>query len=485
MTMAITDNIKNAVKALFGILPQPNVSTGLQLPVTKIMEQYNLYATQNDRQTKIKECREMAEKDVRVKLVLNKESADAMVNLFTVNITSANNEQTQKKAQVIIDKTIANCQIYTKAKGWIKATLRDGDFFGEIVVDDNTKEITRLKKLEPLITWSNINSEGNYPEGEPAYYQTDPYIVSEKIKTFEEWQILHLKWQEEDGKPYGEPMFASARQARKYLESGEKNIVARRSTVSGDETHFQIGNPERPNQQEILDFQKNNEDTITNPLRPVRQWFSTGNVNIKKLSSDSTLGDLTDIEYFENQLYQIAGVPKALAGKDKDINRDVLQEQEEDYYRVIQSINDLWETGLRMLFDFALLLQNIDPASVEYTVNWGAKDREDIDAKIVRAKELQSLGMPFEIVFKTCDLDGFTYEETIEKIKTQIADGIIPYGIGTKLDPNMVALLMGMSQDQVKKNESVVEELQKLRVLAEEQFEPDGKIPLALGRKNV
>jgi hypothetical protein len=483
--MAIADNIKNAVKALFGIKSTTtDNSIGLQRPVTKPMEEYDRFATQNDRQTKIRECREMAEKDVRVKLVLNKESADAMVNLFTVNITSANNESAKQQAQDIIDKTITNCQIYTKSKGWIKATLRDGDFMGEIVVDDATKEIARLKKLEPLITWSNMNPEGNYPEGESAYYQTDPWRITEKIKTFEEWQILHLKWQEEDGKPYGDPMFSSARVAWKWLNSGEKNIVARRSVVSGDETQFQIGNPDRPNQQEILDFQKTNEDTIANPLKPVRQWFTTGNVNIKKLSSDSTLGDIVDIEYFENQLYQIAGVPKALAGKDKDINRDVLQEQEEDYYRVIQSINDLWETGLRKLFDFALLLQDIDPDSVKYTFNWGAKDREDIDSKIARAEKLQSLGMPFEIVFKMCDLDGYTYEEVVEKIKIQIADGIIPYGIGTKLDPNMVALLMGIS-GQGKKNEGLTEEIQKIRELAEMQIEPEGRIPLVLGRKNV
>ena len=476
--MAIADNIKNAVKALFGITStQTDTSIGLQRPVTKEMAQYDLFATRNDRQTKVKECRQMAEVDVRVKLILRKEASDAMVNLFTVNVTSANNDNAKQQAQEIIDKTITNCQIYTRSEGWIKATLRDGDFMGEIVVDDAAKEITRLKKLEPLITWSNMNSEGNYPEGEPAYYQTDPWRIDEKIKTFFDWQILHFKWEEEDGKPYGEPMFSSARSSFKYLINGEKNIVARRSLASGDETQFKA-----PTEDQIRSFQKMNEDTIANPLRPVRQWFTTTNVEILKLSGDQTLGDITDIEYFENQLYQIAGVPKALAGKDKDINRDVLQEQEEDYYRVIQSINDLWETGLRKLFDFALLLQEIDPASVKYTFNWGAKDREDIDAKIARAEKLQSLGMPFEIVFRICDLDGYTYEEVVEKIKIQIADGIIPYGIGTKLDPNMVALLMGIS-GQGKKNEGLVEELQRIRELAEEQLEPQGMLPKVLGRR--
>ena len=46
---------------------------------------------------------------------------------------------------------------------------------------------------------------------------------------------------------------------------------------------------------------------------------------------------------------------------------------------------------------------------------------------MLRAERLQSIGLSFETVFNTMDLDGITYEEELERIKKQKEEGVIPY----------------------------------------------------------
>lgn len=482
------DNIKQWIATKFGAAADgKDAGTGLQRAVTPEMAEYDRMAVRNDRLTKIQECTQMGEVDPRIARMYYKLRSDSCVNGFAVNVETAPDERTKGQAQGIIDGTKKRCEIDTKLKGWVNGCIRDGDSFLEVVVDEASKEIIRLKKLAASITQSSENAEGNFPENEPAYYQSHPFMQDQKIKTFEAWQIVHLRWNYEDGKPYGNPLFAAARLAWKRLDSAEKNIVVRRAMRAGLRLHHKIGNPERPDWQQVLEYKKNNQDTLDNPMSPSQDFFSTGNVEIAEIDGDRSIGDMIDVNSFEGLLFMIAGIPEALmgGGREKGVNRDVLDEQEEDYYRVIEDINDLFEQGLRQVFDFALMLQGINPESIEYTFNWGAKDREDVDAKIARGKELQALGLSFETVFGQLDLDGVTYEEEIERIRKQIAEGIVPYGLGAKLDPVIAQLLLGVVAQQrgaAGGSNELLTEISKLRELAERQLGP-GEVPLKVVAK--
>lgn len=448
--------------------------TGLMRPVTPEMAEYDRVAVRSDRRTKIQECTEMGEKDARIARMYHKLQADSCINGVMVKVESASDDSIKDAAQAIIDAAMKRTEVLKKDKGWVKGFLRDGDLYLEVVVDETSKEIVRLKKLAASITHSNQNAEGNFPEGKPAYYQSHPFMQDQEIKTFEKWQIVHLRWDYEDGKPYGNPLFAPARLAWKRLDSAEKNISVRRAIRAGLRLHHKVGNPEKPDYQQVLEYKKKNQDTLDNPMSPSQDFFSTGNVDITEIGSDSTLGELADIEFFEGLLAMVAGVPISLlgGGRERSVNRDVLEEQEEDYYRVIADINDLLEQGLRQVFDFALMLQEINPESVKYTFNWGAKDRDDIDAKIARAEAVQRIGLDFETVLGILDLDGVTHEEVMERIKKQIAEGVVPYGLGTKLDPIIAQLLLGAIGKTGGNNEALVEQVSKLRELAERQLGP-------------
>lgn len=460
---------KDAVERLFGHRAEVEGGIGLQRPVTKEMESYDRAAVRHDRRTKILDSQKMAMLDPRIGRMFRKLAGDARVGGFRVNVEQATTDAEKDKAQQVIDGLVERCQVIDKLKGWIKPCLRDGDLFWEVVVDEKTKEIARLKKLAAIITFSSMNAEGNFPEGEPAYYQEHPW-TREKIKEFEPWQIVQISWDAEDGQPYGTPMFADARLAWERLDNAEKNVVVRRGVRAGMRRHHKVGG----NWEEVEEYKKRNRDTLDNPMSAVQDFYSNEGVEIKEMQGDTTLGDMTDVEHFEGQLAMSGGVPMALlgGGREKSINRDVLEEQEEDYLRVVDDINEVFEGGLRKVFNFALLLAGVNDEAVKYTFNWGAKDRDDVDKKIERGKTLQALGFSFTTIFHVCDLDGVTLEEELDRIRKQVEEGIVPYGPGMKLDQGLLMFLAGLGTNAGKEESKIGEQIEKLRELAESQIGP-------------
>jgi len=162
-------------------------------------------------------------------------------------------------------------------------------------------------------------------------------------------------------------------------------------------------------------------------------------------------------------------------GREKSVNRDVLEEMQEDYYKVIGDINNLMESAYRRLFDFQLLLDGINVESVTYSFDWSARDREDVDMKIARAAKLLALGFSFETVFTICNITDVTFEEELQRIERQVAAGIVPYGLGARMDPQMAMLIaQGMFSPGTPKspNNEVIEELRALRLIGEKEITP-------------
>jgi hypothetical protein len=468
--MALMTQLKDAIAVLAGRKKAEDNTIGLQRPVTKEMQSFDDIAVKNDRISKIKDCREMDEVEPLIEFCHRLIADEATVNGFRINITSSLNTRIKDDSTQFIAGVQAKCQIQNNIWGWVYDMVMDGDLITEFDIDDNAKEITRIKKLEPLITFSNVDNYGKIDNSKPAYKQTDPYIYEKIIAEFWDYQIGHTGWKKRDGRIYGTPMFATARKAWRRLDQAEISVVGMRRLDAGDTVHWSGFSTLK----EIIDFKETNKDSLANPMKPVNYYYTAGNVQMNKLSGSRNLGNLTDLEYFEDKVVMASGIPMGLLpGHEKDINRDVFEDQLKKFYTTIQKIDEHLESLLRDAFDTCLLLKGIVPESLVYTFNWGAKDRDDIDIKIKRALNLQLLGYPFEIIVMICDLDGVEYEDVIEKIKTQMADGIVPYGLGARMDPNLLALLTGMA-GKSQKQESLAEDIRKLRELSEMAMLPSG-----------
>ena len=475
--------IKDLAKRIFGFPEKPKTDIiseveGWQRPVSKELAELDKQSIREDRRTKIADCQQIAKIDARVHRMLKKLSDDSIVGGLHITVEEATTESEKNKAQTIINQTQIDCMIDDKLEGWGKVCLREGDLFLQVYLDEQSRKIYRLKKLATVLTFSNMDSEGNFPEGQPAYYQEHP-LTRAKTKEFEAWQIVHIPWEYEDGQPYGEPMFSSVRLAWKQLNSGEKNIAIRRAVRAGKRLQHKIGNAENPDWQLVNQYKRENRDTLDNPIAASQDYFTTGNIEITEIGGDSELGELKDIQHFEGLVFMASGIPVALlsGGREASINRDVLEEQEEDFFRVIGALNQTFENGLRKVFNLALLLQGVNPDAIKYSFNWGNKDRSDLTDKITQAKDMQSLGYSFETIHSQIGLAKNTYEEELERIKKQIELGVIPYGTSMSMQAAMLQALMGVQPGagSSEKIEQLIAKLDEIKSLAESQITPGEK----------
>ena len=476
--MPITDLIKEGMQKLLSISKEGSITagTGYQKPVMPEMKYQDTLTRYTTRQAKMTKVQAMALTDVRISRILYKMSADAVVGGLGITVESAPTDVVKKKAQTVIDDYMKVCEVDQKSKGWSKALLRDGDLYLENIINDN--QVVRLKKLAAIITRSNMNAEGNYPENEPPYFQVHPQ-TQKKIKEFEAWQIIHIAWDQEDGEPYGRPMFEPAILTFDRLIASENNVIIRRQIRAGKRLLHTIGTAEKPTQWDrVAEYREYNKDTLEHPTDPIQDFWSNGSVTISEIGGDREIGEMNDIRYFEAMIAMQAGIPKAMLGREESINRDVLEEQEEDYYRVILDVNNSLEVGLRKAINLALLLANIDPLFLELSFNWGNKDRDDLSDKIVQAKDLQSFGFSFETIFHHINLADLDFEEEMERIRKQVQENVVPYGIGAKLDPTLSALIASISgaTNNAQQSSAVANKLDQIAKQAQSATQPSGRV---------
>ena len=433
--MKLRERVQNIIKPLLErMIPDVpsnpmNAKSGLQRNVPTGLEELETANLSRDRHSQSAEIRSMVENDPRWDRMLYKLSSDASYKNFTVVVESADGKRMQKQAQAVIDRTRFLIKDKQKLRGWTKGLLRDGDLFLQLIVDAGTREITDAKKLAAEITHTRMNAVGEFPEDKKPYYQKSP-MSPDPEREFEEWEIVHLRWDHEDGQQYGKSVLASSRLAHRRLESGEKDMAVRRKVRAGIKRQHKLGSDSKAaTPKDIEDYKKEQKETLNKPGEASQDIFTNHLVEITTLMGDENIGEIEDLKWIEGLFSIATGIPQALlsGGRETATNFTVIKEQEEDYLRVIGDIDEVLEEAFVQIFDFALMLKGINPDSVVYTFNWGAKDREDIDRKVLRAERLQSIGLSFETVFNTMDLDGITYEEELERIKKQKEGGIIPY----------------------------------------------------------
>lgn len=404
---------------------------GFQRPVLPGHEGLERQSIGHRRYQILKDVREMARVDTRISRMLYKLAADSSYRGFNVVFEEGISKRLMVKAKDCINRTRYLIQDKKYLRGWMEALLRDGDLFLQLLVDGMSNEIVRAKKLAAEMTYSRLTPEGDFPKDKAPYYQCHVFDMENEIRSFDAWEIVHVKWRGEDGMPYGRPLFDSARLAYERVDSGEKNMALRRQFRSGRRLHFKVGTEENPaTWDEVKEFKNENRDALENPQNPATDYFSNGIAEITEIQGDSTVGQTDDVKYFEG-LMHIAGFTsqgQMSGGRETAANYAVIDSQDEDYIRTTGHIDETMEEGLCQIFDTGLLLRGILPHLVPYTLNWGAKDRYSLDKKLLRAGLIIEAGYSHETAYEVADLDnGMNYNDELERIRRQIREGVVPY----------------------------------------------------------
>jgi capsid assembly protein Gp20 len=273
---------------------------------------------------------------------------------------------------------------------WSRAreVARVGEYFDEVCFDA-TGFISRLKPLPTPMMARNEDRYGRLPF-DGAFSQMGENFKEEI--SFGSWQILHYRLLKRPDDIYGTGLLYPIRRLAKKLDLVEQALLITRLTRAHQKNVFDIpvdGLPPDERRKVINDAKREYRkrriinprtqklDLEQNPLAAEDDIFlgstKDNKVVISQIGGDASIGQLADIEFWQNKLFSALKVPKAYVGIERDVNaKATLTEQDVQFARTVHRIQMVLQAGIRELFDRALTLYGRDPKEVNYTISFPA-----------------------------------------------------------------------------------------------------------------
>jgi len=347
------------------------------------------FSAENNRRSLIIDCRKMYDEDPRVRTIIQTLARDVTKNGFELVVEGTRADE----AKAIADEMFDRIDVWSRLDDWIRLTLRDGDSFLEIGVaeDGDIVAVSRKPTLE-MFRWTDERNE--FVDPARAFYWTDQVWAAGDIPPaaavfFAEWQMIQVSWDSDESSRYGRPLFASARSVFKRMTDGEDDIWVRRKTRAGIRYVHTL---EDANELEIEAYKERNRDVLGNPSIAIADFFSNKRTTIQAIQGDAHLNEIEDVLHHIRTFWLASPVPMALLGYGQDLNRDVLDEQERQYRRTLESIS-AWVTSqlIRPLVERQWLLKGIFPDALRWNVEWTSKEPLTASELDLAARALVSL----------------------------------------------------------------------------------------------
>jgi hypothetical protein len=352
------------------------------------------FRAENDRVSRVRLARQMYDDDTRFEGIVNALARDATKGGYQIEVT--NNEAAQEAA----DEMARRLKLFGRIDDFVRLTLRDGDSFLEVGVNKD-REIAELTRKPTLKMRRNSDKFDRFPEPTMAYWYADEEYIQQPTASalwFAEWQILHVRWQHDEGNRYGRPLLSSGRRAWKRITEGETDVAIRRKTRAGMRYLHVVEGDEAA----IEAYKTRNQAALSDPGLAQADFYSNKSGSISTIGGDQTIGSIEDIAHHIDTFWIGSPVPKALLGYGRDLNRDVLAEQKEQYDETLDSVVG-WvkEQIVEPLLHTQWLLLGILPETVEYKITRPSKavvKPSDILQIAQAAQALRALNVPEEVI---------------------------------------------------------------------------------------
>jgi hypothetical protein len=353
----------------------------------------------SDRRSVVKACREMYGGDPRGEAVISTLARDIVRGGFEVATGAGADKRIADEASAIATELMTRLDLVQRLDDWVRLSLRDGDSFLELSVDDGL-DICQVTRKPTLEMRRNSNSRDQFEDPRRAFWQGDEWAVDAPGDAvwFAQWQVIHARWAHDEGSRYGRPLFASATKPFKRMTEGETDIAVRRKTRAGMKYLHRF--PDSTDRAVIEEYKLLNRDSINNPLAAIADYFGT--VDIKAIGGDAELGKIEDVMHHIRTWWLASPVAMSLLGYGQDLNRDVLDKQSEQYQRALEGLTAWPEVEIvKPLLERQWLLKGIVPEGLGYSIKW--KNKQVLTAALVEAAanaalKLKAVGAPDEVV---------------------------------------------------------------------------------------
>jgi len=402
----IIDRVRSALRRLRKTEPDQVRTTLDEVPRPKRADEaMQRFSADHQRRQVVERCREMYTTDARAKGVLQTLARDMTRGGFAVSIPE------DLGAEEIATALAKRLNLGTRLDDWTRLALRDGDTFLEVGVAEVGSarfEIAAVTRKPTLEMHRNSNRFDGFDDVAKAYWWADALTgatgVPRDAVWFADWQVVHARWDHDEDRRYGNPLFASATAPWKRVVEGEKDIAVRRKTRAGMKYVHKF--PPATDETAIKSYREINKDALDSPFAAVADFFGT--VDINTVQGDARLADIGDVQHHIRTWWLASPVPMSLLGYGHDLNRDVLQKQKEQYDETLPVLQT-WVTDqlVRPLLELEWMLHGIWPAHLDYEVQWKRKQTltPEALAKLADATlRLRAMGFPDAVVVELLGL---------------------------------------------------------------------------------
>ncbi len=389
--------------------------------LTNIQQRY-------DRWQVIAECRKMVDNDPRARRSTKKFAREAVRKGATIAITGESAQD--RKARGIADRIqrMAN----PKLDSWAWMLTVEGDLFIQAIASaDGLEDAKRM----PAASMERLTDDTDeFIDPAQAFEQID-VVTQSTVATFPLALMCHTKWDAIDGERYGYPEIIAARRRWELLELTEEAQAVRRMSRAAKQTLWNVGSPEKPGTpDEVAAFRADNgkvegKRDVFDPMNVALDVFGNGLVKGEVLEGDRSVHEVDDIRYAQN-VYASAGLPTPPPIYNLDaeaVNRDVVEDLREEWLKETETLTALMEQVVTWLFELALLLEDILPETVQYSVRIPSSTIErpkDVVDRIVTLRQqdppLISFERAVQILAEFTDCED--PEEEMARIEKEIAE---------------------------------------------------------------
>jgi len=308
-------------------------------------------------------------------------------------------------AKTVLDNLARRAMLARKAIVWARDALLYGDVFLQVVIGTsygNGYQVDRVVEMpvREMVRHedpSGLLRRGNTPET-AAYTQVREGKV---VGAFYPWQIIHLRWQSSEQSLYGRSLGYAIRSDWRKLKAMEEALVINWLTRAFARLLFTV---------DVTGLDRKDAETVVKTFKEgllsrkgaagdVQQQAATvvkdlfigngyideagklypGLTNVSVLDTANTgFYTLDPVKYYQTKILEGCQVPKAFVGLEQDINaKSTLVEQGRRFARTVRRVQQLLSTAIIQIADIELILQDYNPAEVDYKPVWPNPSRLD------------------------------------------------------------------------------------------------------------
>ncbi len=355
---------------------------------------YSRFKVEGDRVSRTADSRQIYADDPRAKGIMATLARDVTKGIFQI-------ECDDKKAVQIAEALRDRLGLNKRLDDWVRLTLRDGDSFIEVGITED-RQIALVTRKPTLNMDRNCNETDRFSDPSRAFWYDKRKFVNNPMNDalwFAEWQIIHARWDHDEGEKYGCPLMSSGRKSWKRFDEGELDVAVRRKTRAGMRYEHTV----KGDAAAIAAYKKANKPALDNPFAANLDFFVNENGGIKSISGDQQLGNIADIIHHIETWWTGSPVPRVLVGYSPDSSHyNMSEQQKEQYEEELESVWD-WVVDqlIRPLLELQWLLAGILPETIEYKITRPSKKivtPDDILKIVQAAQQMRALGFPPNVI---------------------------------------------------------------------------------------